>query len=818
MKENISTTIAGQVYHIETEAYQKLSAWLKDIKTYFNQMDDGQEILADIELRVAEILSQRLLQAHKQVVGTDDVEAVIKRMGLVSEIAAETDEETQNLPPNEPTAKNKNNQKQPNDNQTSPHWVRDIKRKKVGGVAAGLAHLLQISPVWIRLGLLALIVGLAYWPGKGISMGIVVAYLVLWIVLPASGSLPETPEKSLFRDPRHKTLGGVCSGLAAYFGVEILPLRLLFVVLLLLGGLGFWLYIVFWIITPQARTPSERMRMQGKPFNLKNLEDYTRQKFNIDTDSRTGQQSSMATFTVALVTGLRKFGDWLERVVPPLWALLSNLLRWSFGLAILGFGLFMVAGIYGFVLKVFNPGFVLFDSAYHFSNHEWLFIKHFVNNGITESYSYLLVSIVALPFMLPVLAGIKIIVKQKLNFKWLYIALGFVWLGAVAAGWSQAYQLYQDLKTPGLHTKTITLTAPDVAVFGTIHNQKHLLTDRYIQFMPHADTNINVQIEKKAYGPNLATAQHRAKHIAFDYQQQGSTIQFSEWPQLPDTAKFARQQMHVTVFVPKNKPFVISPSMSAVISNTLSKGHFDASYLTDSTLWVFDSAGINCLNCAETARQPGNWAQGATEYKVQPFSEISIEGGNHRVYIKHEPRHTVFVKKPESESYRLEIENDDDELTIDTDHGWIRWGNAKPAHIYITTPNIQAIEGTGAQFFRLYDLDVPALEVRLLGACKLSGQVVASQLNFDFSGNSSATLSGQADHLQANLSGACDLVARKLTVRHANIEASGASNAYVTVTERIDAEASGASDIEYAGRPPQKQTRTSGAADITPVE
>lgn len=57
-------------------------------------------------------------------------------------------------------------------------------------------------------------------------------------------------EKKLQRDTRNKVIGGVCSGLANYFGMDASLIRLLFAFMILFAGTGFWLYIILWIVMP----------------------------------------------------------------------------------------------------------------------------------------------------------------------------------------------------------------------------------------------------------------------------------------------------------------------------------------------------------------------------------------------------------------------------------------------------------------------------------------------------------------------------------------------------------------------------------------
>src|SRR5690606_1391742 len=127
-----------------------------------------------------------------------------------------------------------------------------------------IANYMKIDPVWIRLAFLVLT--LVY----GIT---IVAYIILWFILPESSDLPEHKSaKKMFRDPDRKVLAGVCAGFAAYFNVEVIVVRLIFILLVFAGGAGVIAYVVLWMILPQAQTLTEKMQMQGEPVTLSNIE------------------------------------------------------------------------------------------------------------------------------------------------------------------------------------------------------------------------------------------------------------------------------------------------------------------------------------------------------------------------------------------------------------------------------------------------------------------------------------------------------------------------------------------------------------------
>ena len=129
--------------------------------------------------------------------------------------------------------------------------------------------------------------------------------------------------KRLFRDEDNKVIGGVCSGLAAYFGVqEVVWVRLTVFFLGLFTGLGFFLYLVLWIIIPKAKTTADRLAMRGEPIDVNSIaksietsfDDLSKKvnEFGGDTEAQKRFGHQVSSFTTSVGNGignvLRGFG------------------------------------------------------------------------------------------------------------------------------------------------------------------------------------------------------------------------------------------------------------------------------------------------------------------------------------------------------------------------------------------------------------------------------------------------------------------------------------------------------------------------------
>ncbi|MFN6086464.1 MAG: PspC domain-containing protein, partial [Fluviicola sp.] len=79
-------------------------------------------------------------------------------------------------------------------------------------------------------------------------------------------------QKRLFRDTDNRILGGVCAGLSHYLGIDVVFVRIIFILCLMLG-FGFGVYLVLWIVFPSIKSPADRLQMQGKAVTVDTIKD-----------------------------------------------------------------------------------------------------------------------------------------------------------------------------------------------------------------------------------------------------------------------------------------------------------------------------------------------------------------------------------------------------------------------------------------------------------------------------------------------------------------------------------------------------------------
>lgn len=179
MNKTVTINIAGLVFHIEEDAYARLKNYLDTLRMRFSNEEGRDEILADIESRIAEILTQKKGPA-REVVIVKDIEEVIEMMGEPEVIS---DDNGASQAQEEARAEAANNAEEIRRNRR--RLFRDPDDKVFGGVCSGLGHYFDVDPVWIRLGFAIMF----FVFGTGVLF-----YILLMIIIPKAETTAEKLE------------------------------------------------------------------------------------------------------------------------------------------------------------------------------------------------------------------------------------------------------------------------------------------------------------------------------------------------------------------------------------------------------------------------------------------------------------------------------------------------------------------------------------------------------------------------------------------------------------------------------------------------
>jgi phage shock protein PspC (stress-responsive transcriptional regulator) len=797
MKKNISINISGIIFHIEEDGYEALRKYLDSIKRYFANFEDSSEILSDIESRIAEIFLAKLNEG-KQVITAEDVSSLIATMGSVSDFKAAEEQELAGefAATSEPKEKEKEEQSSGTSAQkeASKHLYRDQKRKILGGVCAGLGHYFNIDPVWPRL-LFALLV-------LGSYGSLIIVYIILWIALPVSHDLEEEPSvKKMFRDRERKVIGGVASGIAAFFGADLALIRVLFVIFAIFGGLGLLVYIILWIALPEARTITEKVQMQGEPVTLSNIESTVKKSIN---EKEGQEESTLARIVLFPFRLIAMIIDGIARVFGPVFRVAVDVLRTFIGIVISLFGLAM------FVFLIIAAGMVFglisisaIPSWWEMPVNEMSLPLEAMRNSFptwTIVFAFLMAFI---PVMFIILIGNSIIAKRVVFNAlagWSLFVLFFISVAVLSFSIPQIVYSFKEEgeykveQTFDLQGKTAVLRVNEVGL------DDYDVTSLTIR--GYEGNTMKLVQRFEAQGNTRKAATENAQMVAYAVVQNDSVITFDSNITFKKDAKFRAQRLNMDLYVPYNTQFVIEEGMWRIIDNHYRDydGYRDSNF--DRT-WRMTKEGFECLNCSEPTERKR--IQLRDQFGLKDFTTIDLSG-LFNVRIERGDVYAVQLTGNEREKKRYSVYLDQQTLVVEyNDKRNFFWKrdlfDDDKVKITITLPHLEELKIKGAGELKVLGFDEQDIEIKLAGAIEGDGDFRAENLTLELTGASIMELRGRGNFLEANLTGACGLRAYNYEVSQAIVEAHGASSAKVFVTDRLEIDKGVASSVSHRGDP-----------------
>lgn len=281
MKKTFPVNISGKIFYIDEDAYELLLNYLDQLHSAFSGTE-GDEIVNDIESRIAELFDERIASGANAIIFSD-VNNVIEIMGKPSDITdceESTTEQTKTATAEATASKGETTSTAA----ASQHkFYRSTTNKVLGGVIGGVASYLGWDANIMRILIVLTAFLSVIWPPLFIIMSIL--YLVAWMVTtpgtPQSGHIDtegnhnnvRRHKKPLYRNMNDKVFGGVIGGLATYLGWDANIMRVLIVLISIPTQV--WpmalLYLVAWMVIPPANTPRRILEMHGNPVTVDSI-------------------------------------------------------------------------------------------------------------------------------------------------------------------------------------------------------------------------------------------------------------------------------------------------------------------------------------------------------------------------------------------------------------------------------------------------------------------------------------------------------------------------------------------------------------------
>lgn len=526
MNKTTNINLGGLFFHIDEDAYIKLRDYLDAIRRSFTDSQGRDEIIADIEARIAELFTEKI-QNERQVIGMAEVEDIITIMG------------------------------QPEDYLVDEEIFDDEPEKETS----------------------------------------------------SSQQTHQKTSKKLFRDPDDKYIGGVSSGLGHYFGVDALWIRLLWILLVIGVGTGIFIYILLWILLPEASTTSQKLAMKGQPANISNIEKKVREGFEeVSEKVKNVDYKKMGN---KVKSGSRSFFDFLGDTVLVLLKVFAKFI----GIILIICAASTIVGLFIGLFTFGSTGFI---------EGPWTHYIEVVNTTGVPVWTVSLLTFLAIgiPFFFLFLLGLKILVhnlksigntaKYVLLALWIISVIGLTIIGirqatekAFTASSTETKQLallMSDtllLKTEGYGSWDDRYYNDDFDIVMNNGTKKLYLEDVKINFSVSEDSVARVKMLKSAESSSYEKARDKAANIEYGFTLKDNTLLFQDYLLTNYKNKYREQEVEITLSLPQGIVIFLDPSLRGHLGYRFSNNMEYSRYDMLGHYWTSGKDELICLDCED---------------------------------------------------------------------------------------------------------------------------------------------------------------------------------------------------------------------------
>jgi phage shock protein PspC (stress-responsive transcriptional regulator) len=704
MNKTFNINLGGYPFAIDENAYNYVQQYLEKIRQHFSASESCDEILYDIEVRMAELFQEHL--KGRSIVSMKEVDEIVMIMGKPEDFGAQPmDESSHNQSRQSGATNQKTNSK--------------------------------------------------------ITTG-----------------------KRLFRDPEDKKVGGVCSGIAAYFGVEDpLWVRLTFVAFFFIG-ISPVLYFILWVLVPEAQSSSDRLAMRGEPTTINNIAKVIETELTdlghrinewgneINEEYGTNAKSKKKTSDMKTESATHKFVSGgvnvIGSIASSLAAMLSLIFKGSFK---------MMAIILVFVLAI-----VWIASLFGVTWASPLLVVAGPKSagisylGIISGLFFVLLPLIALIFMIVRLVwGYRIHSNLKSGM-WVAWFLSIFTTSFTAmktareyqAGYNSSQKDIINISDPTIYLSSLPYREEmGVALGGsTIYEREdgYAVRNAHVRIEKSPDQNIYIEKKLTSRGESSLDAKANSLVAANQYTVVGNKITFDPFVLLPKSARFRDQEARYTLYVPVGKKLVIDDNFRNINQSTdfISFDQWDDQ---EFDTWTVTENGV-------TSKEYEDKVNHSRIVDNLNFTKLILQDGFDVEIIRGSKSKITLMGEKELVNDHSEVKNIGGILTIigdENEHD--RMGHVKL--IIETTTNLEMIQLDNIYNLKMKDINQQNLNIICSGDywqdgdIRLEGQI--ANLNVSLSDEQKITLIGSGDKLTLDLKDDAVISADKYIVKEAKL-------------------------------------------------
>ena len=385
-----------------------------------------------------------------------------------------------------------------------------------------------------------------------------------------------TTSKKLFRDTDNSYIGGVASGLGHYLGVDAIWVRLLWILLALgSGGTFILIYILFWVLVPEAVTTADKLTMTGEPVNISNIEKKIKDGFESVSEA-VGDAAKNVSESVS--GAAKKTGKNIKSSSRTFFDTIGDIIMFFFKVFAKFVGVILIiigaSTLIALIISLFTVGIV--DSV-HIPGFDFVEAANAANTPIWL-VSILLLFAVGIPFFFVFYLGLKILINNLKSIGNIakFSLLG-LWLVSIITlfviGIREASEHAYD-ESAGIEKSELNITANDTLYVKMVgndvfknnlyrednsfrlsydKNDRKVIYTRDIRLVVKStmDSLAYITIEKNAEGSSTLAARERAQNINYHYELVGNELRLDGYLSTDFENKFRDQEVYVTLYLPE---------------------------------------------------------------------------------------------------------------------------------------------------------------------------------------------------------------------------------------------------------------------------
>ncbi len=601
------------------------------------------------------------------------------------------------------------------------------------------------------------------------------------------------PGKRLFRDEEDSVVGGVCSGAAAYFGIQDpLWMRLIFV-FLAFASFGFWLpaYILLWILVPPAKSAADRLAMRGEPVNVDNIAREIEEGFE-RLSNKVNQSSTKSGAQNAMSAGVSAIGQvfaFVVRIFVKFWVVIALLIGIALFISLIsgwvaGIWVLLTAGPY---IDYFRP----FSSAGN-----WV--------GFANAFFLLSIPIVGL-----CLTFARVLLKVR-SPRWLGTGLAVFWSMNLISAFFLGSMASKEFRRSSTLTRTVDLSSipsdtlrveainlidPNIDRDWWFDSDGASIGDDGLKLKGFVEIRVRRSASGRfecvqniiARGSSREQAMENANLISYGITNDGNRLRIPTGYAIPQGQHWRGQHVKITIGVPEGKFITFDDEIYHHAAADMSEYSDDAdgNYISRNPNQMFrmTSDGLVCSDCPQF---------GDREYKSGRDYENFILEGDFKTEIREGKKFKINIEGP---SGAVQTIRTGDKITFTT--------NGKPAgspvRVFIETPTFTSLhaDNTGDVTIRGFSEGRSSISVR--GTSLVKAYLDSDDLALTLNGKCNIELTGRGRHLEASLNNGAVLEASSWHTDRAEISASDGSKARIYAREEVEVRTDNSSEVKVDG-------------------